>query len=439
MDTLQVKKWKDVKNDIQEKNPAFFNLVEKRPQADELNLVCATYPYGAMVIDQGTFNVTLNNELMNFHDNRFPDEIKKLLDYNWVGIPFGIVSQGSMESHISHQHRAIPFRLLKPGKTFSLMTVFEPEKNSYLLRNIYSNSAGCRTMILLPKVTHNYSHDRLSRILRFKEKIIPKTLDEHWHLFKEIASSNAFKTDWKCELIFFSKDFLNNRSENIGFLNELKSNIWKATSFLRNKYCFDFLWSAFEDTLDLSTKNHVFLIESVKQIIKVAIQEAPAMTPSCDNIPAPINDFSRVFLEDYKLRFHYPVFMNVEHFDGFNPVYYSLHKLTFQHVIPSKHVPRKTVHEIFVLSELLEQFRDFLLKNYSGYDLKDSYLAQLFEKVSFDFYHPLAENSEKVSNNIEKLVQEDPRFFNLPTQNEKLSFPYHSIFFHGCVRIKSAL
>lgn len=437
MGNIEILTWADVRDKIAAVNPQLAELIDTIKGVNKYQVVRATYPFGDDIIYKGNFFFNIDGRSVAYEEDAVPDAVKKILNYSWRANPFGMVTKNSIESHINHAQHILPFRLLLPGKTFSLYTIFDDPNHSFLITGLYSTKSGCRSLLMLPKITHALSSARLTKKYGVTKYLLPKDLSDQWDLFNEIAHSPEFNTAWESEIILFSYEFINPIRETLEFRYKLLSGVWQEMAFLRNEKSYNFIWSIFFDTLPLSLKNDTFIIQTVKHLILMAMAQAPGFIPEDSNLSGPISELIDVFLNCYKIRFHLPVFMRLGNYDGVNPVYYSLYKSTFIYEAPERKVAKQTVNELLKIRSMLFSFIDYILNNRFEHSLEDTVLYKTLAEVEFHFYHPDGEG--EIRTNVEELLNTDKRFTNLPYPNiadYDLQFPIHSIFFHGCVRIR---
>ena len=437
METIEILTWSDISKIIAKLNPRLWQLLDEVKGVNNFHVIRATYSFGEDIVDKGNLIFNLNGKPLSWKSNALPKEIKKLLNYHWEAAPFGILVTNSIEFYINHHNNVLPFRLLQPGKTFGLLSIFNDPDFSYFITNLYSTKAGCRSLFMLPKITHELSSNKLTKKYGVTNHLNPKELSEHWQLFNEITQSPAFTTNWKAEIILFSHEFIANNIQTQQLRHGLLSSLWREVGFRVNEKTYNFVWSIFFDTLPLTLKNDTFIIQTVKHLILMAIGEAPGFVPEDSNLSGPITELTEVFLKDYRIRYHLPVFMRLNHYDGQQPIYYSLYKSTFIYEAPERNGPKQTINDLIKIRSLLYSFMDYILKDNFGHSLKDTAFYKALSKIEFDFFHP--DGKGMIENDIEQLVKEDPRFINLPYKGfseYNLTFPVHSVFFRGCVRIR---
>lgn len=435
--SLEISTWKAVKGTI--KNSDLVSEINQINNADDFRVVIARYRFGDPVIDKGQFNVRIDDRIVPFFSGDTPKEILEMMDYKWSAIPVGVVRKNSMESHINHSTHIIPFALQKPGHVFSALSLFNEEPFSNLIPEMRSTRAGCRSLLLLSRLTLEAGNKNLQKRYQLQDNLHPKSYSEHWGLFNEIISSKEFESDWDCEIVLFSKDFLYPERERLGIRHYLLQSIWRLFSFRREEMVFNLIWSDFEKDLPLPMKNPIFFTETTKHIIKIALQESPAYSPAFSEVSGPIHALSDVFANDYKLQDGFPVFMCLDKYDLENPIYYSLQKHNFSRAMPKKIANAGKIVEISGVKKVFDAFRKYILEDHCKHPLQKSLLYNMLKNTEFTFYHPQAEE-DGIAKDIEKLAQEDPRFFeiyNKGTYKKHLPFPQTAVFFHGCVRIKS--
>ena len=438
--TVKILTWKDVRAKVLSLNPTIGSEMDSIKGVNDFRVIVATYPFGAPIIRKGLFYLNFDGDFVNYKNSAIPHEIRNLLEYTWLGIPFGMVMHNTFESHVDIPSHTIPLRLLQAGNTFSLLTIFEEKGASHHLVGAQSATAGCRSLITLPSIAHLQYSARLAKKFHLPTVICPKELPEQWELFKAISESKSFRSQWECELLFFSKDFIEALDHETALKEKLLSYAWSATSFQRNHALYDLVFSTFmEDSLPLSIRNASSVIGTVKHILKIAIKEAPAYTPCTTEIAGPVSGFMKSLIDIYRIRYYWPLFMQLGFYDDLKPIYYSLQKHTFLHSIPQKNASNnKTILELKEIKEIIDLFKEKVLEQQLPISLKGTALYKMFKDVEFDYFHPHTDENGIISD-IGLLAHDDKRFLKLAskfTEVTDLDFPVKSIFFNGCIRIR---
>ncbi len=439
--TVKILPWKEVREKAISLNPSICGEIDTIKGVENFKVIVATYPFGAPIIRKGLFYLNIDGDFVNYKNSAIPHEIRELLDYTWMGIPFGMVLHNTFESHVDIPSHTIPLRLLQAGNTFSLLTIFEEKGASHHIVGAQSATAGCRSLITLPSIAHLQYSARLSKRFHLPTVICPKELSEQWELFKALSESKSFRSQWECELMLFSKEFVDALEEAHKLRKTLLDYAWDATAFSRNYQFYDLVFSIFmEDSLSLAIRNSAPVIETVKHVLKVALKQAPAYTPCVTEMAGPISGFMKALIEVYRIRYYWPLFMQLGFYDDLKPIYYSLQKHTFLHSIPQKNASNnKTILELKEIKEIIGLFKEKVLSQQLPISLKGTALYKMLKDVEFDYFHPHS-NENGIISDIGQLARDDKRFLKLAGKfaSEKLlDFPEKSIFFNGCIRVRS--
>ena len=439
--TLDIVHWRDIKDKMFRLNADIAQEIDALPNAESAELasmpfVRARLPFGAAIEKKSRFWCYYKNKPMPFDSDVIPAKFKALLDYPWKGIPVGMVMHNTLEWYVDLPSHTIPIKTIKPGTMMSLYSIFEPAV-SHVMYGGYSSAAGCRSLLMLPKVSHKQYNERLAKAFEIHEYLCPKNLSEQWGLFQEICTSKNFDDPWYCEIILFSRQLLEHLRNRFHFRHKLMSQIWDFSAFSRNYVMYDLLWNEFAQTLPKSTRNTPFILETAKHVIKAAMRVVPCYAPATNNLVAPIHSLTKAFLDVYRIRYYLPIFMQPEMYNGRAPVYYSLHKHTFFHPIPDRTNANRTINEMTTIQQLVTDFAEAVNNNAFNIDLTDTVLYQTLQEVSFDFFHP--QGGSTLRTDIDSIPKDDKRFMKIINEfniQKELSFPDHSIFFNGCIRIQ---
>ena len=440
-DTLQIVSWKDIQARVHKLDPEISALIDALPNSKKFRFVLIRYPFGSMIEKHGEFYIPHGNESIPFFSKKVPSEVHELTDYTWTNMPVTMILQNSMESYVALPTHIIPLRILYPGNIFSLLSLFDAHKRGNVFLGAYSSCAGSRSLVTLPKISHEQYNQRLAKRFDLSDDVLmPKTLGQQWPLFKQISESSAFEEDWQTEILLFPKALIEqvfNNPAHLNFKHALLNTLWDFTAFSRHQGMYELAWSMFADKLPAAIRNTPFIIETAKNLVKMAMRVTPGYTPCIDNQQAPIHGLIKAFIDVYKIRYYQPVFMQADYYDGENPLYYALHKHTFQHAIPQKHNANRTIDEMKHIQEIITLFTEDVMQDRLPFPLRDSIVYETLRDVEFTFYHP--QGSDPLCTDINSIVKEDPRFVYVTesyAEGRNLRFPEPSIFFNGCIRIR---
>lgn len=399
----------------------------------------ARYPFGSQVVSKGVLNIPFKGKLIPITSGEVPASLRNELMYTNTALPICAVTKGVLESHIDLPSHLVPLRVLKPGTFFSLNNIFHPDRVSHIVDRAYTYTAGSRSLLVLPKISHEQYNERLTRAFTIDPQYLcPKTFFDQWPLFKELASAPEFKAQWETELIICSKEFFDLIQGNDTLRLLFLTRLWSRSLFTQNQMMYDLIWSIFSEELSASLKNTPFVVETVKHVMKLAMAETPGYTPSTTEAQGPIEGLMDIFLNVYRIRYYLPIFMELGYFNKHDPIYYSLQKHTFLCHIPQKTNANRTIDELLAVQRLIHSFRKQVLENKFPVSLENTILYKTLQEVEFDFFHP--QGTEELNTNIDSIVKEDPRFMNFFKSGDvdkDLVFPKHSLFFNGCIRIRS--
>ena len=369
-----------------------------------------------------------------------PDVIRQNLSYTHSSLPICMVTRGCLETHIDLPSHLIPTRILKPGSFFALNPFFHLDRVSHTVEEAYTYTAGSRSLLILPKISHEQYNERLTRAYTIDPQFLcPKTFFDQWPLFKELSGAPQFKTNWDTELIICTKEFFELVEANDTLRNLFLTRTWTQTLFTQNQMIYELNWSIFSEELTASLKNTPFVVETVKHVIKLAMAETPGYAPSTTETQGPIQELMDIFLNVYRIRYYLPIFMELGYYNKHDPIYYSLQKHTFLCHIPQKTNANRTIDELLAVKRLLYSFREQVLENKFPISLENTILYKTLKEVEFDFFHP--QGTEELNTNIDNIAEEDLRFmsfFKSGNVDKDLVFPKHSLFFNGCIRIRPA-
>ncbi len=417
-------KWADIEAQFQQLHPQLHALFDEAFKQSAAYFYRVRYSFGMDVIQDGQVIV--------------PGNIPGHPPEHTTPLPLAFITQGVLEADIHLPSHLIPLAILKPGSFLNVGSLFQHQAYSHHVRNAHTYTAGSRSLVILPKISHEQYNERLIRAFAINPAALcPKTFLDQWLLFKELANSPKFTGNWQAEVLFFSPEamqlILNNPAIQCALLQMEHQN----NDFQNNQLMYDLVWSIFSEKLSNSIKNGPFIVETVKHLIKLAMGAIPGYIPAASSLQAPMPELIDIFLNVYRIRYYLPVFMELDYFNRQDPLYYSLQKHTFLCNIPQKNNANRTIDELTAIKDLIASFTEQVLDNKLPISLENTLLYKTLQEVEFDFFHP--QGGEALNTDVDSLIAEDPRFMTLTnnlTLDKSVVFPKHSLFFNGCVRIR---
>jgi len=435
MASFEETRWSEIREKVFQVNPEFAAVVDSLKTKDKYPMYRVQYPFGSSIIDTGKFHFpTEEGHLVPLTDTAIPARIRENLGYHGGHVPLGLVLNRSVELFMRSEERVIPFSLVKAGKFIGLTLALSP---AYVWPKAWHMTAGARSIFMLPKITDLASHRKLCRARNLK---LPpaRDLGTHWHLLTKIASDGGFSQPWHTEVLFFSKNWLEETLTDswLRFNYFLNKEGWAAVQYMLIKTVQDHFWDILiRELTKYQIRTTAFIIDVTKYIIMVGLGSVPGFSPAINDEEAPVTGLQEDFIELYGLKNYAPTIMVPHHFEVGHkrPVYWSLTMPThFESTVKPKTLT-STLVTLREIREMMFHFKETLLKYAKS---KDHSTEEFLNKVRFDFFHsePDAENQIRLS-------------LEMPKEDSSLTFCSHSKgqrrfsdvspFVRGCVRFFS--
>lgn len=414
--------------------PEFANIIEEVSPPDNYLIYTCQYPYGALILDKGTFQITTKSDgLIPLSHSSVSKETRANLDYTGT-VPLSMVTSGAIETFLAVENRTIPSSLYTSGEMVSLWRVLEGDC-SYQEGPLWNISAGARTICMLPKITDKSSYKLLKRKYKLKQSV-PRSLIDHWEIFSNIANHPEFTQPWHTELLFFPKQWIAHKEDPAwrSFYHFLLRQAWQDCTFKRNQFIFDFTFSMTQRNKNL--KPNPYLADTVKHLIGIGTG-GPGLKPATNNTAAPIEGLQRTYIEDYGLKKYTPTIMHTHHFNlkENEAVYYSLETPTTTIFSPRSSRASSRMVDMRELKYIMQTFLSETLKG--NLMMEKTPLYNIAQSVSYDFYHSDNDQFNEISNS-NKLIKLDPSFQQTVYKTTGRAFPEFSSFFKGCISVSKS-
>lgn len=431
--------WKDVREQVAKVEPRFAALIDEIDPGEKFPVFKAYYPYGMTIADKETFFICDNNG--NKHaanSTSFPSELNQHIGYGADSIPFGMLLNKTIENYISRDEEklSIPWRLSSPGDFFPLARALSRKSRIYMPNGIMNLSSGARSVFMLPNIGSATQHSNLQRDLNVKSPP-PKSLGEHWEIFKEINTNSQKNSPWTSCLLFFSENWLKKIHDSKVWQDVktyLYEDAWYKSEFHRNKVFYDIIFSVIQK--DRNLKPNPYLVDTARHLYTTALGDAPGYIPATDNKSFPLELIQEAYITSYGLKKYLPNIMQPSYYifedEEKHPIYYSLQN-------PSTYIFSPKSRQI---SSTLDDLREIEhIVNISNQELKkDSGIAyntimnKIAKKMIFRYFHNKTDryNVIEQSENIPIL---DPRFdqINKKIKLKDAKFASDAPFVRGCV------
>lgn len=278
------------------------------------------------------------------------------------------------------------------------------------------------------------SHNKLQRNFGLKSKA-PKSLYEHWYVFKELVNCKSIYSDWRCCVLYFSEAWLKCISSDPKWraLKEyLYKLAWTRYEFERNRIYHDITFSVIQKKRNL--KPNPYLVDTAKHLFATSLGAVPGYAPAIDNSALPVDLLQKVYEEIYGLKKYWPTIMKAQHYnfekDNF-PIYYSLQYPATRIFSPKSRMASTNINQIRELEYIMDIFTSEILESTH---LSDTIYETIARIIQFSYYHNINGPFEIIRKSSD-LLSFDKRFeYNTDISSE---FAADATFLRGCISIST--
>lgn len=372
-----------------------------------------------------------------FSKNNSGEQIANALSYARTGMPLGLVLENAFQESLTHLYsdQTLPLGVVQQGSIFALWKHLD-DAMSYHPANLFHITAGASSLFMLPNIGNEISHKYLKRDFGVSQRA-PKTLAEHWGIFKKIANHPDSNNDWQVSLLLFTDPWvkaLKSDPEWNTLYAYLLQYAWQKSAYDRNRFMYDFANSCIQNACNL--KPNPYIADTFTHLITIASGSAVGFRPAMDNTLGPIDVIQRAYLESYGMKRYAPIIMQPSHFDlssDADPIYYSLQYPTTLVFSPRARKLPNTLFDLAELKHILEVFRQELSNEAAKFG--GAITAHIVNELDFHFYHNKLDAHQEVE--LTDLVpQRDERFLKAAKASGDLAFAENGCFVRGCVQIK---
>lgn len=434
--------WQDVRDRVAVVRPEFAKIVDELSVDQTFPVYLMYYPYGALsgdtespilpLVDGGSYRLT---------DPNAPKDIVKHLGYGKERLPLAMLLEKEIEFFVDliGKRSLIPSYIYSPGAIFPLSCILSmTNKPFYAPNGVLTTSSGVRSAFMLPNVGILVNHLNLRRDFGIKSRP-PRSLHDHWHLFKEIVHSEAIKSDWRSCILYFSEKWVTKLHTDKAWLPlklHLHELAWMRSEYQRNNSYYEVVFASIQRLRNL--KANSYLADTARHLFAIALGAAPAYVPACDNEALPLDILQQVFVESYGLKKYPPTIMRPAIFNFEQdklPIYYSLNQ-TAHRFSPGSSETRTTLFDMRELEHLMRVFLQELTKENAV--CSDTVIGELVKRMTLTFFHTKADQ-HRVASLAKDTIQMDPRFGADCHQHTAIgAIPASDAqFFKGCVSIST--
>ncbi len=433
--------WADIRNRVAKVEPNFAEIVDRLNPGKLYPLYLAYYPYGAVDADtKSSLFPDMNDGYYRVTDANVPKEILTHLGYSKNNTPLGMVLDKQIESYIDLKNEkiTIPWLIYTPGKIFPFTRILSKKSDRiYSSNGLLSSTAGARSTFMLPSIGCATHHSNLTRDFNI-QALPPKSLYDHWHVFKEIANSKIINADWRCCVLYFSDIWINKIhtdkawSDLKQYLHEMA---WYQFEYEINRVQYDMIFSIIQMKRNL--KPNPYLTDTAKHLFVTAIGAAPGYIPALDESAMPLSIIQKTFTDSYGLKKYFPTIMQPSHFTFEKdklPVYYSLQHPSTHVFSPKSRAVSSTLVEMRELERIMRIFIEELSKN-DGM-CSDTVIRKVATNLKLSYFHNKIDH-HKIIRPSNEIAKYDSRFaYSCDKQkNTEAIFAADAPFVRGCISI----
>lgn len=441
MENTYIKKiyWADIRQSIAKLDLQFTNIIDELSPGESFPLFRVKYPYGSIIADTTcAYLPNENGQSKPFDEVIANDTSLSSLAYGNDCLPMAMVLEKQLENFIDLKQNctSIPRLIYKPGSFFPFATILGREgKHNYSPNGLLVITSGARSACMLPNIGCVTNHLYLQRDYRIEEKA-PKSLYQHWSVFRAIANSKNAISEWYSTILYFSDSWvkaIQTDQKWLSLKNYFLELAWDQFEFDRNRIYYDIAYSLMLQKRNL--RPNPYLTDTARHLFVIACGSTPGFAPAQDEEALPLSLLQKAFSETYQLKKYLPTIlqpMNYNLDENCLPVYYSLQLPSTHMFSPKSRRTSSTLFEMRELEHVVKIFAHELMNNTNV--CSDTILNRVARTVSFQYFHNEPDPQEIVNDTsyIEKL---DSRFTNMNYQNCPGSFAVDSRFLRGCIRI----
>lgn len=433
--------WSDIRDRVSKVKPGFAKIIDELDPDKSFPLYLAYYPYGGMIGDTiGPFVPNIEKDCYRLTDPNIPKDIIKHLGYGKNSLPFGILLEKNLEYFIDLKTEKItlPWLICAPGTLFPFGRILN--KNSdrvYTPNGILSTTSGARSVFMLPNIGCLLHHTKLQRDYNLQLSP-PKSLYDHWHVFKAIINSKVADCHWRSCLLYFAENWLNKIHNDEAWLKlklYLYEAAWNAFEFERNFIYYHINFSVTQKKRNL--KPNPYLADTARHLFTIALGAVPGFAPACNDNALPLEILQKSYIESYGMTKYFPTIMQPVNFNfeyDKTPVFYSLQNASTFIFSPKARSISTTLFEMRELEHIMRNFTHELSK--PNAICSDTILSQIAKNVEFKYFHNEFDQ-HRIIHSSENIPTLDKRF-NKISNGQKLAgakFASDARFVRGCISI----
>ncbi len=427
--------WKGVRKDVIKVNPDLVEQIDKIDPSDEFILYKVSYPFGSNILKDCVLQLpNKRGDLVSVNDPQIDSDIKENLSYT-SDMPIGLSLNRCLELYWMPSKQVIPAIFMMPGRIFSLWDLLQPAHIPANTGKMWQITAGARSLMFLSKTSSEEGYRRVKQVFNLHART-PNNLLDQWSLLKDLANSEHFEHDWMCDVLFFTKKWIDRFNSQDPVWKTLRMYFlevaWVETAFLRTQASYDVVFS--RALVGKNLKPNPYLASMVRHLYLIGRGCYAGFKVATDDIAAPVSQFQKIFTEIYRLRAR-PTMMHLGYINQANPnkpVYYSLESPILINFLPQSRKASNKMNQLREVRHIQKLTTDYILSNKLG--IENTHIYDFFDNISYEYFHSDVDKfkelrfSAEIPQMDDALIKDSKKFPNLP-------FCHASMFLRGCVRI----
>lgn len=415
---ISLLEWKDVSERVRQVNKKLAALVDNLEVTKAYPLVLLRQNFGELLVNNGKINCV-------------PETFRKELAYS--AIPLFMPLNKHLEVFVDNQTRVIPMNIIKEGQLVGLFETVDSVFN-YHTRAPWSVCAGSRTTCLLPRISDQLKLHKLSSKYTYSSFRQSMTrLQDHWYLFKAIANSPAFHSNWSVDILFFSANWFDlKKNDNKAwhqFYHYIYSQAWQVAKFALFKIDVELQWERIITAISQRRlKPNPYIADTVKHLYLLSFGKFPGFVPlDRSEKLMPSTELQEVLVEAYGLKYQPTIVHcdNLENTTDTQPVYYSLAYPTLMGGSPSASTNKTRIMDLRDIMMCIET-----ISKIDG--------ESLLNNMIFDYFH-VGMNGLNSMHPSSDITEFDSRFLEYNASYCDKDFAETSQFLKGCISIRRSI
>ena len=428
--------WAQARDEVTRVNPAFAKIIDEISPDDKHWLAKVTYPYGSLAMQKSLLMIpNKDGTIVPITDPSIPATIQKDLGYNLNSNPVSLVLKNTFELFLPLEDRTIPWSgLIYPGTAFGAWRILNPDKTEQPAF-IWDMTSGARSTFMLPKITEAKKHMQLKKMYNLTGST-PRTLMDHWEIFRQLANHSRFKQPWDAQILYFPRQWISHLNDNKWkpFYYYFHDSAWGGSELWRNQFIWNLIFSLVLNNYEARINPHV--MDTVKYLLFMGMGAAPGLAPAKNNLGGPFAEIQRIYKEEYELKNYPPIIMQAQVFNMHDPregsAYYSLQFPNAVEFKPSSRMRTSIISDLHEIKSLMMRYEKELLSG--KFNISTTSLDDVFRYTEYDYFHNGVELHTGMRNSAE-MAQEDKNLITTLDGTVYDTFPDSCAFVKGCIRL----